>query len=606
MRTRLMTKRPPFRLFVLFWLTALQFHSAPREGIAGDTPVDTDPLANRMRQPVALAIAEDGKSLFVANRRSGSLSVIDTTRRKVVAEHDFGRGLADVAILAGGRHLLAVDQEANELLLIDGRDRSIRVVDRIKVSPDPIRLVVLADGPSCVLASLWSRRLTFVSLERRDPVDIHPVLAITARLDLPFCPREMAVVADGSRLIVADAFGGRLAVVDFKQRTIESVRTLPAHNIRGLAVAPDGKTLVVAHQVQSRLAQSSFDDVHWGLLIRNHLRILQIDTLLRPGPDAALLDSGRLFDLGDVGYAAGDPGDLAFDARGNLIVALAGVDEVAITASPDQGPRRIVVGRQPTAVIPSPDGSLVYVADSLDDTISVVDIASGLRPATIALGPRPDLTSRDRGERLFSSAKLSHDGWMSCHSCHSDGHTNNLLSDTLGDGSYGAPKRVPSLLGVAATGPWTWTGSVARLDDQIKKSIVTTMHGPKPSDEQVSDLAAYLTSLAPPSPRQVDIDPLDASAVSRGREVFATRKCAICHVAPEYTSPERFDVGLTDEVGNREFNPPSLRSVSRRDALLHDGRTHSLEEVFRKERHPRGLALSPQEIADLVAFLKTL
>ena len=82
---------------------------------------------------------------------------------------------------------------------------------------------------------------------------------------------------------------------------------------------------------------------------------------------------------------------------------------------------------------------------------------------------------------------------MSCHSCHTDGHTNSLLSDTLGDGSYGAPKRVPSLLGVAATGPWTWTGSIPRLEDQVRKSIVTTMHGAKPTDQQVADLTAYLT-----------------------------------------------------------------------------------------------------------------
>ena len=574
--------------------------------IAGDTLEGSPPLARRLRQPVALAVADGGNSLFVANRRSGSLSVIDTTTRNVVAEFDIGRGLADLAALPGGRHLLAVDQASDELLLIDIRDRVCRVVDRLKVSADPVRLVVSTDGKWCALASLWSRRLTFIGLARRDSAAIHPVLSIAARLDLPFSPREMALVADGSRLIVADAFGGRLAVIDVNRRSVESVRSLPAHNIRGLALAPDGKTLVVAHQVLSRLAQSGFDDVHWGLLIRNHLRILQIDTLLRPGPDRALLDSGRLFDLGDVGYAAGDPADLAFDARGNLIVALAGVDEVAITASPDQGPRRIVVGRRPTAVTPSADGSLVYVADSLDDTISVVEIASGLRSTKILLGPRPELTSADRGERLFSSAKLSHDGWMSCHSCHTDGHTNNLVSDTLGDGSYGAPKQVPSLLGVAATGPWTWTGSVSRLEDQIKKSIVTTMHGPKPTDEQVSDLTAYLNSLTPPSPRQVELEHVDASAVSRGREVFSTRKCTICHVPPEYTSTDHFDVELTDEVGNREFNPPSLRGVSRRDAFLHDGRAHSLDDVFLKERHPRGLTLNPQEIADLIAFLKTL
>jgi hypothetical protein len=46
--------------------------------------------------------------------------------------------------------------------------------------------------------------------------------------------------------------------------------------------------------------------------------------------------------------------------------------------------------------------------------------------------------------------------------------------------------------------------------------------------------------------------------------------------------------------------------VSRRDALLHDGRAISLGEVFQKEQHPRGLTLSPLEIGDLIAFLKTL
>jgi hypothetical protein len=75
---------------------------------------------------------------------------------------------------------------------------------------------------------------------------------------------------------------------------------------------------------------------------------------------------------------------------------------------------------------------------------------------------------------------------------------------------------------------------------------------------------------------------------------------------PDYTSRGRYDIGLKDEVGNREFNPPSLRGLSGRDALLHDGRARSLEDLFRQEKHPRGTALSPREISDLVAFLKTL
>ena len=374
-----------------------------------------------------------------------------------------------------------------------------------------------------------------------------------------------------------------------------------------MAFSPDGRALLLAHQVLNRLAQADFDDVHWGLLIRNHLRVLKVESLLKADSDAAMLDGGRLFDLGDVGYAAGDPGTIAFDRRGNLIVALAGVNEVAIAAGVGQGPRRIVVGRQPTAIVASPDGEFVYVADRLDDTISVVATATGQRPSTISLGPRPEPDAAERGERLYTGAKLSHDGWMSCQSCHTDGHTNSLLSDTLGDDSYGAPKRVPSLLGVATTGPWTWTGSMSRLEDQVRKSIVTTMHGAKPSDAQVSDLIAYLKTLTPPSPTLWTASGNDQSqAVVRGREVFQSRKCATCHVPPEYTSSERYDVGLSDEMGNHDFNPPSLHGVSRRDALLHDGRARSLDEVFRKERHPRGLVLTPREIADLVAFLETL
>jgi YVTN family beta-propeller protein len=562
-------------------------------------------LAVRVRQPVALLCADQGKTVLVANRRSGSISVIDATTRAVVGEYDIGGGLADLALLRDGRRLFAVDAVSNELLLIEYRDRVVRVIDRLKVSASPVRLVLEGDGAACAVASLWSRTLTFATVSN-GPMGEGSRLALVGDLELPFCPRELASSGNGSTLVVADGFGGRLAVVDATRRKIETVRTIPGHNIRGMSFTPDGRSLVIAHQHLDHLAQTTFDDVHWGLLVRNHLRVLRTDALLKAGSDSALFEGGGLFDLGDVGYAAGDPGAMAFDRGGNLIVALSGVNEIAITAGPSQGPRRIVVGQRPAALAPEPDGSVVYVADSLGETVSVVEIKSGMRAATISLGPSPEATAALRGERLFYSAKLSHDGWMSCHSCHSDGHTNNLVSDTLGDGSFGAPKRVPTLLGVAATGPWTWTGTMARLEDQVRKSIATTMHGTKLPEAQIAELLAYLASLAPPPLRATRAGQSDTAAAIRGLAVFEERKCAACHHAPEYTSPGRYDVGLSDEVGNHEFNPPSLRGASNRDSFLHDGRSRSLEDVFRQAKHPRGLSLSAQEITDLVSFLKTL
>ncbi len=564
-------------------------------------PIETEndpspPLPRWSRRPVALAIVDEGRTLLVANSRSGSLSVIDLPTRRVIDEARIGRGLAHLAPLADGRHLLAVDRAGDEVVLIDVRKRSPEVLGRISVAPDPVRAIAIEGG--AVVASTGSRRLTFLDLALEGT---SPTMNVAGRMELPFAPREMAALPDGRHLVAADAFGGRLAIVDHRRRSVEAIRAIPAHNIRGMVVSPDDRTLVLAHQYLDRLARTTFDDVHWGLLIRNHLRMLSIEDVLSARDDPGLLVGGRLIDLGDVGHAAGDPGAIGFDGLGGLLVALAGMDELAMASAIGEGPRRAVVGREPAAVLVDPAGRFAYVADRLDETVSVVEVATGERPSTIALGPTPELSPADRGERLFTSARLSHDGWMSCQSCHSDGQTSGLACDTLGDQSYGAPKLIPSLLGVARTKPWTWIGAVDRLEEQVKKSIATTMHGTKRTDAEVADLTAYLASLEPPPPTTDD-----PAAIDRGRAVFESRQCAQCHEPPTYTTPKVVDVGLIDEVGHRSFNPPGLRGVGRRDAFLHDGRARSLRDVFAREHHPRGLILTPEAIDDLMAFLRSL
>jgi cytochrome c peroxidase len=403
---------------------------------------------------------------------------------------------------------------------------------------------------------------------------------------------------------VADAFGGKLAVVDARTGSLRAVRSLPVHNIRGLATTPDGRYLVLAHQSLDGPTHATRENVHWGMLIGNHLRVIGVDDLLAAGPDSELNERSRLIRLGTDGDGAGDPTEVVHLPDGGLVVALAGVGEAAIRPSRESHFFRTTVGRRPTALALKPDGETLFVADTLDDTVSVVGIYTGTRRGIIPLGPRPEPDLVDRGERLFYDAKLSHDGWLSCHSCHTDGHTNGRLSDTLGDGSYGAPKRIPSLLGVAATGPWSWTGKMSRLEDQVRKSIATTLNGGTPTGADIQALTAFLRALPPPSPAAQARRSSDGEIV-RGRGVF-DRECTACHPPPNYTSPGRFDVGLADEVGNRRFNPPSLRGVGQSERLLHDGRADSLEDLFRHRHHPPGVTLTDREIADLIAFLKTL
>lgn len=180
------------------------------------------------------------------------------------------------------------------------------------------------------------------------------------------------------------------------------------------------------------------------------------------------------------------------------------------------------------------------------------------------------------------------------------------MNDNLGDGSFGAPKRVLSLLGAGETGPWAWNGTVQELEDQVRRSIQTTMHGKKISEEQVQDLTAFLRTLQPPPAAAALTRKNTADVIARGEQQFREQGCVRCHAPPSYTTPAAYDVGLQDEVGNRRFNPPSLRGIGQRSSFLHDGRARSLKDLLTEHRHGLQQPLADNALRDLLSFLEGL
>ena len=228
-------------------------------------------------------------------------------------------------------------------------------------------------------------------------------------------------------------------------------------------------------------------------------------------------------------------------------------------------------------------------------------MSSGGEVETVALGPPREADDVARGRSLFFDARLSHDGWMSCHSCHSEAHTSGLLADTLGDDTRGTPKRILSLRGVGETAPYAWNGSQPSLEQQIEKSLRTTMHAETVEPASVADLVAYLSSLPAPSPVASA-----SNEVRRGRQLFRSLGCVDCHVPPLFTSTGVYDVGLRDEAGHSAFNPPSLRGVGLRTRLFHDGRYRRLEELLSGAGHPGTQFLPASDVAAVAAFLRSL
>lgn len=560
----------------------------------------------QFRGPVALALLDDGKLLLTANRRSGSISVIDTAADRVTGDVSIGKKLSDLVAVPGRDLLLATDEEAHEVILVLRKDRTLSVAARLPVAAYPVSIAVNRAGTRCFVASLWTRRLSVIDLVKSGAGNETDSLSVSKIISMPFAPRKQLVAnSPDERLIVADAFGGRVAVVDMARGEIDHVRELPAHNIRGLALNSDGSRLLVSHQILNPLARTTPDDVHWGMLMGNVVRSLKLRNVLGNEKDIDVLKECVVHPVGEAGNAAADPAQIALVAKGLIAIALAGVGEVGLLSEDDSNMRRVAVGGRPAALVVSPDGRHVYAADELRDTVSAVNVAAATKRAEISLGPQPGLTLADQGERLFYDGRLSHDGWMSCHSCHTDGHSNGLLNDNLGDGAFGAPKRVLSLLGVGRTGPWAWNGQMQDLEAQIRKSVETTMRGRSPKDEQVQALAAFLKTL-PAAPSVDCSENVEPDSIAHGKSLFETRRCTRCHVPPEYTSSATYDVGLKDEFDYSKFNPPSLRGVGQRDELFHDNRAKSLGDVLTRFKHQLDEELPARDLADLLAFLRSL
>lgn len=575
---------------------------------AGNKP---DPGSLRQhRQPAAAVL--HGERLFVANRGSGSISCIDISGRRLVAEYAIGKGLSDLCWLPNHGGLVACDADANCIRLLK-LDSSLPVeIDRLPVSTCPERIAVSRDGTLIVVSCRWSRRLHLIGHDSQ--------LRDRGFVDLPFVPDQIVILPDRDIAVVASAFRGKLATVKLTTRRIEQVYRLDGHNIRGLAVESGQNRLYLAHQIANSLVPTVPERLVWGAVIGNQLRAVPLDDLLeahgdRPSPDrmpkVRPIPRWTLSPLGEPGRGAGDPSALTIGSLGTICVATSGTGEIHVRPAGKTEFHRIGVGEHPVDIVLDDQESLACVVNAFDESVSLVDLNSLSVVANIGLGPRPEFTLIDRGRSLFFNSRLSLDGWYSCHSCHSDGHTSGRIVDNFSDGSAGTPKLVPPLAGVIETPPWAWNGQQHGLGEQVDASIRITMRGnPDLATQQNLDaIVAFMQSLKPvPSINEARglIDKTREIQINRGRILFGELGCTDCHRPWTYSSDRIVDVGLTDEAGGTIYNPPSLRSVSQRGPFYHDGRASTLRDVLTTHRHAGLQDLDEDDIKLLLEFLNSL
>ncbi len=557
----------------------------------------------RLRRPVAIDCW--GDQLWIANRDSGTISTISMLDQRVSSEVAVATKLADFARFANRSLIVALDSKRNEVLLVKSANGTPVLLNRSPVGHEPVSVQPI-DADRFSVASLWARQISFWKLcDNTNSTECK----LISTIDLPFAPRLQCLTPDGKYLFVSDSFGPSLAIVDLSHFALQGVVKIPGHNIRGLTINSDGTHLLVAHQQINEFVPTTRDHVFWGTVVSNLLRTLPLSRLLTVEGTVGNNLHGSLFPIGREGHGAGDPGEIRVTTDGDVIIALNGTGEIALRRAHELEFERIQLGQGPFKLSFSPDKQFVYAASQFDDQISKIRLKPFERITTISLGPRPALAPSEVGEMRFYDSTLSLDGWLSCHSCHPDGHTSDFVNDNFGDDTIGAPKRIPSLLGTGFTAPWSWRGSEQSLSAQIRKSLYQTMRTGEKRPLREDDVLAitdFVQNLQPAPSISAARHRRQQAAERRGKQLFQENQCDRCHRPPTYTSPETYSVGIEDELKVDQFNPPTLLGVSQRRQLLHDGRATSLRELFSVHGHPNDTSWGEKQLSDLVAFLESL
>jgi DNA-binding beta-propeller fold protein YncE len=579
--------------------------------------------------PIALAVAPDGKMLYVACQDAGRILWLNPVNGEICRRLDVPHEPTGLALSPDGTRLaVTCAAAASQVLLVQAESGDV--------------LANLAGGHSatCPTFDPLGQRLS-VCNRFDNTVSIFDVPGCQ-EIARPAAVREpvaCAVTPDGQLLLVANhlpatrtdfEFEGNVSpcVTVIDMGTFESTQVPLAHGangLRGLCVSPDGRYAFVTH-VLSNFQMVPFR-VDTGWIDVNVVSIIDI-----PARRAI-----RTMGLDEYDRGAGNPWQVATVLDGKFLgVNLAGTHELSVietsvllsdlarrTMQPMMGAwpiytslgdspwRRIALpGKGPRALTVC--GSKVYSAEYFSDTVAVVDLDNPdeAPPRSLPLGPAPELTEERRGELLFHDATICYQHWLSCSSCHPDGRMDALNWDLMNDG-VGNAKNTKSMLLSHVTPPAMAEGVRMSAEEAVRAGIVHILFTNRPEHESTA-MDAYLKSLQPiPSPYLVD-GRLSAAA-ARGHEVFMgdRARCARCHPAPLYTDLKSHNVGSRNRLEFTErFDTPTLIECWRSAPYLHDGRYATIRDLLVEGQHGlrngSGEQLTSQELDDLIEFVISL
>lgn len=552
------------------------------------------------RVPRGISLSPDGARLFVTNSWDDTLSVIDTRTLTVTATWPVGAEPSSVIEDRAGRHLFVANRISNDVAVLDAQ------------TGVEVKRLVAGRGASYMILSPDGSRIYVTHVYPNPP-------QLRSDRDNRIAPESEITVIDTARAVVVDR--------------------IPLHGIAGVfhvALSADGRLGAVAEYHPKNMIPLAHLE-HGGAFAYT-LEIFGADV---GKPVEVPLDELERYASRPFGVA------IAPD-KSRIYVTIGGSENVTVIDAPrllhfiHTHPRpqsasfeqylaaganyivtRISVGHDPRGLTLSRDGRRLFVANRLEDTVSVIDTRTNRVAATIRLDGPKEISALRHGEQTFYTSRYSFQGQIGCASCHIDS-TFDALTWNLEPDGFGRNTVANKMLeGIKDTAPYKWTGTNPNIPTECgPRTEKYFWRAENYDDLTLADLATYIRSLQPRPNRWRLAGEEQTPAQERGQAIFEratdkfgkpiaeSNRCSYCHSGPNGSNLKNSDVGTRRPNDNASLlKSVPLTNVALTAPYLHDGSAATLEEIWTvynpDDKHGRTNDLTKDELNDLVEYLRT-
>ena len=580
-----------------------------------------------------MVLSLDGRWLYVMCEASDEVRVVDTQTKSVARTVAVGHMPRGIALSPEGTQLFVANSWDDTVSVVD--TAQLKVVRTLATGFEPNGVMVDRQGKTLYVANRLSNDVSVIDLQSGQE---------TKRLLAGRGASYLALTPDGKLLYCTHAYPkigahrtppeSEVTVIDTQRQEVIERKAL--HNVAGvfhIALSADGK-LGVAPQLRPKNL-IPLAHVEHGWVFGDSLVVFGDDV---GGVVQVPIDElERYFAMPFAAAITPDKRKLYVSSSGSEAITVIDIPKMIgyvktahgpiandLSASANYVVGRIPVGRNPKGLVLSRDGTRLFVANRLDDSIGVIDTANDVVVSSIDLGGRKDMTSLRRGERIFYTARFAFQGQFSCANCHIDATFDGLQWDLEPDGFGVDIVDNRSIEDLSGTEPFKWNGGNPNLATECGPRTEKYFYRSQSYNSgELADLVSYVMAL-PLRPNRYRLAGGELTpAQERGKAIFERTKykngkpipqakqCAYCHSGPKYTNQKLSDVGSGKPTDRSPLvDVPQLTDVAYSAPYLHDGSAKSMEEIWTifnpHDTHGVTNDLQKDELNDLIEYLRTL